>query len=75
MTQETRLSVRKEISVRCKIGRAFDVFTAGIDAWWPKQSHSVAEDDCIAVEIEPRIGGRIIELDALVLRRALAPCR
>ena len=63
MAQETRLIVRKEINVRCSIERAFEVFTSGIDGWWPKQSHSVGEGDCVSVEFEPHAGGRIIEHD------------
>ena len=61
MAQETRLSVTKRITVRCAIDRAFTVFTDGIDAWWPKPSHSVSKDDCVAVAIEPGIGGRVYE--------------
>jgi len=58
---QTSLSVHKQITVHCGIDRAFDVFTAGIDAWWPRASHSVGGADCARVEIEPRVGGRIVE--------------
>lgn len=61
MARDTRLVVRKQITVRCGIDRAFAVFTEGIDAWWPKPSHSVAGDDCAAVAVEPGVGGRILE--------------
>jgi uncharacterized protein YndB with AHSA1/START domain len=61
MAQQTELVVRKEIVVRCSIGRAFEVFTAGIDSWWPRESHSVSTSDCVAVALEPRAGGRVFE--------------
>ena len=42
--------------------RAFDLFTNGLDRWWPKQTHSVAEDRVREVGIDPRVGGEIFEI-------------
>lgn len=63
MAQTTELVVRKEISVRCGIDRAFAVFTAETNTWWPMATHSVSDENCVDVRIEPRVGGRIIETE------------
>lgn len=52
-------ALRKEVRVRCGIARAFDVFTAGIDAWWPRGHRALARS---RVVIEPRVGGRFVEI-------------
>ncbi|HEY1726246.1 MAG TPA: SRPBCC family protein [Steroidobacteraceae bacterium] len=48
--------VRKSILANVDARRAFEVFTAGIDRWWPK-SHSIASAPKQTV-IEPFVGGR-----------------
>ena len=52
--------VRKRIVVNVPPARAFEVFTAGIDRWWPKKAH-VGATAPREIEIEPRLGGRWIE--------------
>ena len=49
--------VKKTITVNASQQHAFDVFTNGIDRWWPK-SHSIGEGPALKVIIEPRQGGR-----------------
>lgn len=49
--------VRKSILVECTPHRAFDLFTTGIDRWWPK-SHSLSTSPLRESVIEPRVGGR-----------------
>lgn len=49
--------VRKTITVNAPQAKAFDVFTGGIDRWWPK-SHGIGSAPVIANIIEPRLGGR-----------------
>jgi hypothetical protein len=49
--------VRKSLVVRATAQKAFDVFTAGIDRWWPK-SHGVGEGPVLESIIEPFVGGR-----------------
>ncbi len=39
-----------------------DVFTAPMGTWWPLSSRSIAEHDAVDVRIEPRIGGRVVEV-------------
>ena len=49
--------VRKSVSVAASPQRAFEVFTAGFDRWWPR-SHSIGEAPLKTAVIEPRVGGR-----------------
>ena len=52
--------VRKTLTVKASPARAFEVFAAGIDRWWPR-SHHTGEGDLKRVIIEPRTGGRWYE--------------
>jgi uncharacterized protein YndB with AHSA1/START domain len=49
--------VRKTLTVATSQARAFEVFTAGFDRWWPR-SHSIGEAPLKTAVIEPRLGGR-----------------
>ncbi|HME39090.1 MAG TPA: SRPBCC family protein [Steroidobacteraceae bacterium] len=49
--------VRKAVVVQATPQRAFDVFTAGIDRWWPK-SHGIGSAPVRESIIEPYVGGR-----------------
>jgi uncharacterized protein YndB with AHSA1/START domain len=49
--------VRKSVSVAASPERAFEVFTAGFDRWWPR-THSIGEAPLKTAVIEPRAGGR-----------------
>jgi len=49
--------VRKSITVNASAAQAFEVFTAGIDRWWPKQ-HGIGDAPVIESIIEPFVGGR-----------------
>ncbi len=49
--------VRKSVLVNATPGRAFEVFTAHIDRWWPK-SHNIGSAPIRRIAIEPRVGGR-----------------
>jgi uncharacterized protein YndB with AHSA1/START domain len=49
--------VRKTLTVATSPSRAFEVFTAGFDRWWPR-SHSIGESPLKTAVIEPRLGGR-----------------
>lgn len=54
-------AVRKSILVPWPVERAFHRFTAGIDEWWPLDTHSVGEKDADRVTFEGRVDGRIFE--------------
>ncbi len=49
--------VVKTLTVNVAQARAFDVFTVGIDRWWPK-SHGIGNSPMKMSVIEPRVGGR-----------------
>lgn len=56
----TRESVERSIVVRCTITRAFQIFTAELDRWWPR-SHTRSGNAESTLLIEPRPGGRLYE--------------
>src|SRR5262249_31782076 len=49
--------VHKAIVVAASTQRAFEVFTAGMDRWWPR-SHGIGRAPIRRVAIEPFVGGR-----------------
>jgi len=49
--------VRKSVIVKATPQRAFEVFTAGMDRWWPK-THSIAASPVLKSIIEPFVSGR-----------------
>jgi uncharacterized protein YndB with AHSA1/START domain len=49
--------VRKSIIVKASQARAFDVFTRGLDRWWPK-THGIGNTPLVQSIIEPFTGGR-----------------
>ena len=53
--------VRKSIRVKANQSRAFEVFTAGIGRWWPK-NHGIGAAPMQEMVLEPRLGGRWYEL-------------
>ena len=57
----TIVDVRREIVVDAPIERAFEVFTAGMDTWWPLESHHIGEQAVARLVMEPRAGGRWYE--------------
>jgi uncharacterized protein YndB with AHSA1/START domain len=61
MNDATALVVRKAITVRAPIERAFEVFTAQITTWWPLREHSIGEALAESVTMEGREGGRLFE--------------
>jgi uncharacterized protein YndB with AHSA1/START domain len=49
--------VKKTLTVAATPQKAFEVFTAGFDRWWPR-SHSIGEAPLKTAVIEPHKGGR-----------------
>jgi uncharacterized protein YndB with AHSA1/START domain len=58
----TPAAIRKTLEVRATPQKAFQVFTAGIDRWWPKD-HTIGKAPLDRAVIEPRVGGRWYGLD------------
>ena len=56
-------SVRRSVTVPVLPERAFEVFTAGIDRWWPRQGYSIGTAPLREAVLEPREGGRWYERD------------
>jgi uncharacterized protein YndB with AHSA1/START domain len=53
--------VRNTVRVKAPIARAFDVFTSGLTRWWP-HNHGVGKKPIQKVLMEPRLGGRWLEI-------------
>ena len=53
--------VRKSIRVKASQAHAFEVFTEGLDRWWPRKA-SVGTAAMKAVVFEPHLGGRWYEI-------------
>ena len=54
-TNET--TVRKSVTVNAPIDRAFEVFTARVDTWWPRTYHP-GEGEMAEFVLESHVGGR-----------------
>ena len=52
--------LRLSYEIDCSPEHAFEVWTARVSAWWPKD-HSASGDPGTRVVLEPREGGRIFE--------------
>jgi uncharacterized protein YndB with AHSA1/START domain len=50
-------AIRKVLNLHATPQRAFEVFTDGIDRWWPK-THHIGKSPLKRVIIEPKTGGR-----------------
>jgi uncharacterized protein YndB with AHSA1/START domain len=61
MSTQTLDPVRVSVVVDVSVERAWEVFTDGISRWWPMESHSIEEAG--RVELDPRIGGEIYEVN------------
>ena len=55
--------VCKSVRVKASQAHAFEVFTAGLDRWWPRKA-SIGAAPMKAMMIEPRLGGRWYEVGA-----------
>jgi hypothetical protein len=53
--------VRKTIRVRAPLAHSFNVFTNGLGRWWP-QDHGIARKPVDKMVLEPRLGGRWLEI-------------
>jgi uncharacterized protein YndB with AHSA1/START domain len=62
MNEATAIAaVRKSVRVKAPIEKAFEVFTSGLTRWWPN-NHGVGKKPIEKVLMEPRLGGRWLEI-------------
>ena len=61
MVDAEDLVIRKEIHVNVPVERAFEVFTAGLQDWWPMETHSLAKG---VIAVDWRVGGLAVETAA-----------
>ena len=61
MAQHVDTAVRRTITVAASQQRAFEVFTAQLGRWWPKEFHIGAADLADFI-VEPKVGGRWYEV-------------
>lgn len=56
--------ILRSLHVRLEPEPAFHLFTADMSSWWPRESHSRAEDDQVvdSIVFEGWVGGRIYEI-------------
>jgi hypothetical protein len=54
--------IRKSVLVRRTPAEAFEIFTAGMARWWPRERFSLYQAESRACIVEPRVGGRIYEV-------------
>jgi len=58
--QATETSVRASVVVDAPIDHAFDVFTTGMNTWWPPEHH-ILEAELAEMVFEPRVGGHVYD--------------
>lgn len=55
-------AVLAEVTVQCSAPEAFALFLDTIADWWPLRDYSMAPGDVVAVEVDRRQGGGIVEV-------------
>ena len=58
--QAPATTVHKSITVDAPPERAFEVFTAGMESWWPPDHH-ILDAPLAEMVFEPRVGGHIYD--------------
>jgi uncharacterized protein YndB with AHSA1/START domain len=57
----------RSVEVELSLEEAFELFTTGMNSWWPLETHSIAADTfegrvkAHSVVFEARLGGRVLE--------------
>lgn len=53
--------IRKTVTVPAAPPRAFELFTAHFQEWWPLETHSVGIEHAVGVAFGDAVGGAIVE--------------
>jgi DNA-binding transcriptional ArsR family regulator/uncharacterized protein YndB with AHSA1/START domain len=61
-TQAQTEAIRKSVTVRATVERAFQVFTDEITTWFPLATHSYGGQETVEAVFEGRTGGRVYEI-------------
>ena len=54
--------LRKSVTVPRTVEEAFEIFTARLGSWWPKETHSISQARTRDVVVEPKVGGALFEV-------------
>ena len=61
--KDTRLVVRKQLTIERSVEDGFRLFTTDIAAWWPlDRGHSIFGERSKHPVLEPKVGGRVYEI-------------
>lgn len=63
MTISTESAVAQSVIVEASAERAFDVFTAELEAWWPPEHHLLSSE-LVETVVEPHEGGAMYDVGA-----------
>jgi uncharacterized protein YndB with AHSA1/START domain/uncharacterized damage-inducible protein DinB len=63
MTTQQTATVQKSVTVKAGLEHTFNVFTSGLDTWWPR-SHHIGKKPLQKAVIESRAGGRCFGREA-----------
>lgn len=69
----TEAPVREQIVVNAPVEKAFEMFTAGIESWWPPEHH-ILQAELARMVFEPRVGGHIYDVASTGASRAGHGC-
>ena len=62
MNTKTKLEpINKTMTVARGQKETFEFFTARVNDWWPRRTHSIGGEKSARVDFEPRKGGRLFE--------------
>ena len=59
--KEKHEPIRQSVHVDCPVEDAFRLFTESFGEWWPLASFSTAGEEAESCEIEPWVGGKVLE--------------
>lgn len=55
-------AVVRSVRIGLSQAEAFELFTTGLDVWWPFKDHSCTDDSAAMVRFDGRVGGQVTEM-------------